>query len=120
LSIAGTTEDGQNAIAQYYGVLDKWTASNHEGNHVDTYYKLLLLAKTKSKNDHVWISLIEGLHRHAAILASLLCMKFDYSDNKISLGSLQLDDFEKAPNSVLQKSRRYSKRAVRSNCWEPF
>jgi hypothetical protein len=51
--------------------------------------------KTKSKNDYVWISFIEGPHR-AAILAGLLCMKFDYSNNKIIPGSLQLDDFEKA------------------------
>ncbi len=96
LSIVETTEDGKNAIAQHYGVLDKWTASNHEGDHVETYYKLLLLVKTKSKNDNVWISFIEGLHRHAAILTSLLCIKFDYSNNKIIPGSLQLDDFEKA------------------------
>jgi hypothetical protein len=95
LSINGRTEDGQNAIAQHYGVLEKWTASNHEGDHV-VNYKLLLLVKTKSKNDNVWISFIEGLHKHAAILASLLCMKFDYSNNKIILGSLQLGDFEKA------------------------
>jgi hypothetical protein len=52
--------------------------------------------KTKSKNDNVWISFIEGLHRHAAVLASLLCMKFDYSNNKIIPGSLQLDNFERA------------------------
>jgi hypothetical protein len=67
-SIDGTTEDGPNAIGHYYGVLNKWTVSNHEGDHVDKYYKLLLLVKTKSKNDNVWISFIEGLHRHAAIL----------------------------------------------------
>jgi hypothetical protein len=72
LSINGTTEDGQNAISQHYGVLDEWTASKHEGDHVDTYHKLLLLVKTKSKTNNVWISFIEGLHRHAAILASLL------------------------------------------------
>ncbi len=95
LSIDGTTEDGQNAIAQHYGVLDEWTASNHEGDHVDTYYKLLLLMKTKSKNDNVWISFIEGLHRHAAFLASLLCMRLNYSNNKIIPGSLQLGHFEK-------------------------
>jgi hypothetical protein len=35
-------------------------------------------------------------HRHAAIFACLLCMKFDYSNNIIIPGSLQLDDFEKA------------------------
>jgi hypothetical protein len=96
LSIDGATEDEQNAIAQHYNVLDEWTASNHEGDHIKTYYKLLLLVKTKNKNDNVWISFIEGLHRHAAILASLLCMKFDYFNNKINPGSLQLDDFEKA------------------------
>jgi hypothetical protein len=96
LSIDKTAEDGQNAIAQHYGVLDKWTASNHEGDCVDTYYKLILLVKTKSKNDNVWISFIEGLHRHTVILAILLCMKFDNYKNKIILGSLQLDNFEKA------------------------
>jgi hypothetical protein len=96
LSINRTTEDGQNAIAQHYGLLDKRTASKHEGDHVNTYYELLLLVKTKSKNDKVWISFIEGPHRHAAILASLLCMKVEYSINKIIPGSLQLDNFEKA------------------------
>ncbi len=75
---------------------DKWTASKHKGDHVDTYFKLLLLVKTKSKNEKVWISVIEGLHMHAAIFASLLCMKFDYSDNIIIPGSPQLDVIEKA------------------------
>jgi hypothetical protein len=60
------------------------------------YFKLLLLVKTKSKNDEVWISFMEGLHRRAAIFASLLCMKFDYYNNIIIPGSLQLDDFETA------------------------
>jgi hypothetical protein len=96
LSINRTTEDGQNTNAQHYNVLDKWTNSKHEGDHVDTYFKLLLLVKTKSKNDRVWISFIEGLHRHSAILVSLLCMKFDYSNNIIIAGSLQLDNFKKA------------------------
>jgi hypothetical protein len=81
---------------EHYGVLDKWKASKHEGDHVNTYFELLLLVKTKSKNDKVWISFIEGLHRHAAIFASLLCMRFDYFNNIIIPGSLQLDDFEKA------------------------
>jgi hypothetical protein len=49
LSIKGTTKDGQNAIAQQYGVLDKWTASNHEDDHVKTYYELLLLVKTRAR-----------------------------------------------------------------------
>jgi hypothetical protein len=74
LSIDGTTEDGQNTIVKHYDVLGKWKASKHVGDHVDTYYKLLLLVKTKSKNDKVWITFIEGLHRHADIIASLLCI----------------------------------------------
>jgi hypothetical protein len=49
-----------------------------------------------SRNDKVWISFIEGLHRHTAIIACLLCKKFDYSNNIIIQGSLQLNDFEKA------------------------
>ncbi len=42
----------------------------------------------------MWISFIEGLHRHTAIIASLLFMKFDYSNNIIIPGSLQLNNFE--------------------------
>jgi hypothetical protein len=102
LSINGTEKDGQSAIAQHYNVLDKWKASKHESDHVDTYYKLLLLVKTKSKNDKVWISFIEGLHRHTAIIASLLCTKFDYSNNIIIPGSLQLNNLKKAKKSALQ------------------
>jgi hypothetical protein len=59
--------------------------------------------KTKSKNDKVWISFIECLHRHAAIIASLLCMKFAYSNNIIIPGSLQLDDFKTAKNPHYKK-----------------
>jgi hypothetical protein len=120
LSINGTTEDGQNTISQNYHVVDKWKSSKHEGDHVDTYYELSLLVKTKSKNDKVWISFIDGLHRHADITASLLCMKFDYSNNIIILGSLQLDDFETAIIPYYKKSWHYSKRAVRSNRWNDF
>jgi hypothetical protein len=95
LSIDGTTEDRQNTIAQHYGALDKWTASKHEGDHVNTCFELLLLVKTKNKSDKVQISFIEGLQRQAAIFTRLLCMKFDYSNNIIIPGSLQLDNFEK-------------------------
>jgi hypothetical protein len=67
LSIDGTTEDGQNTVAQHYGVLEEWKALKHEGDHVNTYFELLLPVKTKSKNDKVWINFIEGLHSHIAI-----------------------------------------------------
>ncbi len=61
-----------------------------------THLQVVTSCEDKSKNDNVWISVIEGLHRHAAIFASLLCMKFDYSNNKIIPGPLQLDNFERA------------------------
>ncbi len=56
---------------------------------------LLLLVKTQTKNDKVWINFIEGLHRHAVIITCLLCMKFDYSNNVIITESFQLNNFKK-------------------------
>jgi hypothetical protein len=53
LSSNGTTNEGQHTIAKYYGVFDKWTASEHCSDKIDKYYKLLLLVKTKSKKDNV-------------------------------------------------------------------
>ncbi len=72
-----TTDDGQKAIAVFYDVCDEWTQSTRGSDTINNYYKLLLLVKTKSKKDNVWISFVEGLHRQAAIIACLLCTKFD-------------------------------------------
>ena len=80
----------------FYDVYDEWTQSTCGSDTINNYYKLLLLVKTKSKKDNVWISFVEGLHRHAAIIACLLCTKFDYKNNIIKPGSLQLEDFKKA------------------------
>jgi hypothetical protein len=44
--------------------------------------------------DHVWFSFFEGMHRHAAIVAGLLCSKFDHITNELKPGSLTLDDFK--------------------------
>jgi hypothetical protein len=44
--------------------------------------------------DHVWFSFFEGMHRHAAIVAGLLCSKFDHTPNELKPGSLTLDDFK--------------------------
>jgi hypothetical protein len=49
LSIDGTTKDGQNAIAQHYNVLDKWKASKHDSDQVNTYYELLLFVKKRAR-----------------------------------------------------------------------
>jgi hypothetical protein len=34
------------------------------------------------------------MHRHAAIVAGLLCSKFDHTTNELKPGSLTLDDFK--------------------------
>jgi hypothetical protein len=91
-----TTYKGQKTIARYYNVYDKWVALENRDDKINKYYDVLLLVKTHSKKDTVWVSFIEGLHRHAATIACLLCMKFDYDNNIISLGSLDVDDFKNA------------------------
>lgn len=97
LLLDGTTKDGQQAIAEHYEVLDEWNNLKDDNNDFLTlYYKLLLLVKTKNTKDNVWISFVEGLHRHAALVLSLLCSKFDYLDNNLTPGSLDMTTFEKA------------------------
>jgi len=41
----------------------------------------------------VWFSFFEGMHRHTAILAGLLCSKFNHITNELELESLTLKDF---------------------------
>jgi hypothetical protein len=60
------------------------------------YLNLLLLVKTKCKVDYLWVSFVEGLHWHPAIITCLLCIKFDYSSNKIQPGSLDIQYFKYA------------------------
>ncbi len=96
LTSNATTDKGLETIARYYDVYDEWVALEHCEDKIEKYYELLFLVKTKSKNDNVWVSFIEGLHRHAATIACLLCIKFDYDKNIINLGSLDLDDFKNA------------------------
>ena len=91
-----TTYKGQHTIARYYDVYEEWIASEHRVDKIDKYYGLLLLVKTQSKKDNIWISFVEGLHRHAATIPCLLCMKFDYDNNIINPGLLDLDDFKNA------------------------
>jgi hypothetical protein len=42
----------------------------------------------------VWISFVEGLHRHAAIIMCLTCSRFDLLDNNIDHNSLKKKDFK--------------------------
>ncbi len=52
--------------------------------------------KTKSTKDTLWISFIEGLYRHAAMVMSLLCSSFDLENNFINPCSLSMKDFKRA------------------------
>jgi hypothetical protein len=59
----------------------------------EQYYELLFLVKSTSQVDHIWFSFFEGMHPHAAIVAGLVCSKFNHSTNKLEPGSLTLEDF---------------------------
>jgi hypothetical protein len=90
----GTTKKGRNNIAKYYNVSDEWKLLDHDVDFVTDYYQLLLLVKTSSDNDKLWMSFIEGLHRHAAIILCLLCAKFDNFKNILIPDSLSIQDFK--------------------------
>jgi hypothetical protein len=49
-----------------------------------------------NKEDHVWISFVEGLHKHAAIVMYLMCSVFCLMSNYIEMGSLKRKDFKLA------------------------
>jgi hypothetical protein len=89
-----TTKEGQKMIAEYYQVQDLWKDIAEPYCDFERYLNLFLLVKTKSQVDNLWVSFIEGLHRHAAMIICLLCTKFDYSSNKIQPGSLDIQDFK--------------------------
>jgi hypothetical protein len=55
--------------------------------------RTIILVKSSSPLDNVWFSFFEGMHCHAAIVAGLVCSKFDHTTNEIKPGSLTLDDF---------------------------
>ena len=96
LKIDATTSDGRNAVAKYFEVDEEWENAKSNATPVEQYYELLYLVKTKSTKDTLWISFIEGLHRHAAMVMSLLCSSFDLENNSINLGSLTMENFKRA------------------------
>ena len=74
-----TTYEGRNAIAKYFGVDEEWkNCDKSASTPVERYFQFLLLVKTKSKRDMLWISFIEGLHRHAAMVMCFLCQSFGF------------------------------------------
>jgi hypothetical protein len=99
LEINATTDKGMNVVAKRYGLANKWRDTIKESKEDDCatkYYKLLVLVKTTSKKDNVWISFVEGLHQHATIVIYLTCSDFDLKDNYIDQGSLKTKAFKNA------------------------
>ncbi len=96
LVISATTCEGRNAIAKYFEVDEECENNKSTSMPAEGYYELLLLVKMKSKKDNLWISFIEGLHGHAAMVMSLGCSSFDFENNYINPGSLSMEDFNKA------------------------
>jgi hypothetical protein len=110
-------EDGQDEVAKYFQVkkqkdalLDQW----HEEKKViigfKRYYELLFFVKSVSEVDHVWFSFfkVKGMHRHAAIVAGLVCSKFNHLTKELEPGSLTLEYFRneniksfKEPNTTV-------------------
>jgi hypothetical protein len=75
-----TTSNGQQLVAKYFTVDDVW-ASKKEKNTAQAYYELLCLVKTHITKDSIWFSFGEGMHRHAAIIMTLLCANISYNTN---------------------------------------
>jgi hypothetical protein len=102
LQTDATTEEGEQEVLTYFQVddghwqdlLKEWQ-EEHETplTGFRRYYELLFLVKSQSRHDHIWFSFFEGMHRHAAIVAGLVCSKFNHSTNELDPGSLTLDDF---------------------------
>ena len=94
-----TTDEGMHTVAKHYGIEEDWNEylkKSGRENRARDYYTLLHIVKTSSKKDHLWISFIEGLHRHAALVMCLTCSSFDLVDNNIIHESMQRRHFKKA------------------------
>jgi hypothetical protein len=100
LKTDSTKDEGMNRVAKYYRVEQDWNDNkNSNGMHhtrPEKYFILLMIVKTKSDVNNIWVSFIEGLHQHSGILFCLLCSSFDYVDNEIKQGTVKMRDFKNA------------------------
>ena len=95
-----TTQEGRDLIAEHFDITDKWNKNYKSGtkkglisDSASAYYYLLMTVKCESKNDFIWMSFYEGLHRHAALLLSLTSSAFNLTKNEIKFKSLTTDYF---------------------------
>jgi hypothetical protein len=99
LETNAATDDGMQYVANYFGVEAQWKSyldGSRQNNRAKNYYRLLQIVKTLSNEDYVWISFVEGLRQHAAIVMCLTCLVFYLEDNNIENGSLIRKDFKLA------------------------
>ncbi len=108
------TNDGEYDVATYFKVQKQWDELLFQWKEeekviigFERYCKLLFLVKSTCQGDHIWFSFFEGMHCHAAIVAGLVCSKFNHSTNKLEPGSLTLEDFRNG-NKVFQGTGQYS------------
>ncbi len=70
LKTNATTQEGMKIVAKHYGVEEDWNSYldlSTRDNKATDYFKLLYTVKTLSKHDNLWISFVEGLHRHTKL-----------------------------------------------------
>jgi hypothetical protein len=99
LETNATTDVGMQYVAKHHGVEAQWKSyldGSRRNNRAKDYYRLLQIIKTLSNEDYVWISFVEGLHRHAAIVMCLMCWVFDLEDKNIENGLLMRKNFKLA------------------------
>jgi hypothetical protein len=88
LKTESTKDEGMNVVAKYYKVEQDWNDyKNSNGMHhtrPEKYFHLLMIMKTKSDINNVWVSFIEGLHQHSGILFCLMCSSFDYINKELN------------------------------------
>ncbi len=109
LGIKATTDEGMNEVAKRYGLVNEWRDTIKESKEDDRatkYYKIFILVKTTSKKDNLWISFVEGLHQHAAIVMCLTCSDFDLKENYIDQGSLKNKAFKNVAVPHYRNSHR--------------
>jgi hypothetical protein len=94
------TDEGEEDVEKYFKVQKQWNELlfywKEEGSVVigfERYNKLLFLVKSKCQVDHKWFSFFKAMHCHAAIVAGLVCSKFNHSTNDFEPGSLTVEDF---------------------------
>ncbi len=72
----------------------------------EKYFQLLMIFKTMSAFDNVWVSFINGLHHHTALLFCLTCSYFNYIDNDIKLATLTMKHLKNTEIPYIKKMDR--------------